>query len=816
VNLDELARLLGIADLTSRVPEGAHLRFEFGSLPQQQQAPIFALGAVALLGYGYWLYTKEGNAAKWKKIALGTLRALVVILVFCVLLEPRLAVDIERTLEAHTIVLWDESLSMSLKDRYLDEQRHRAVLEAAGITSGTDAGDLGEKQRQDIAWRIVSRARLLPRLEEKNRVKVYAFGDDARAVSTEKLSAVELKPKSPATDLARAVRRALEEEGGRTVAAVIAITDGRANKGEGPKAVALELKDRGIPFYAIGIGDPTPPKNLELAELVVKERVYKNDPVEVDVGVRHHGYAGERVPVEVLIAPADAPDRTEALTPQEVELKEDGKTVRASFSHAFKDVGSYVVTARVPVREEELVKDDNARSAPVSVIDDQSKVLVVAGSPTFEYRFLKNMLIRDKTIQLQCYLQSADEGYPQDSSTDKRLDAIPRAKEDLQQFDCICLIDPNHAGFDREIAENLQWFVGKYGGGLLFVAGEKYTTEFLRAEDMRPLVDMLPVVPDLDQADAQGRGPFTESAPFAATEEAEDNAIARLDSNLDRSKEIWPKLPGAFWHYPVVREKPGAAVLVRLADARATGREPPLVSAHFYGPGRTLFNATDETWRWRAVAPRAYERFWIQSLRYLVEGRLLGGARRATITVDKNEYMLGEAVKIRAHAKDPRLKELETPTLPVQLKTGDGELLNVTLKLVEGRPGTYEGVTMPEKRGAFELTLRLPDLMPDEKPATASFTVRLPDLEFSDPRLDEGLLSEIAQATNGALVELRPNPAHPDAVTVANLPDKIPDRTETLTVAGQPVALWDNRAVLIAAVTLLSLEWLFRKRCRMV
>ena len=77
------------------------------------------------------------------------------------------------------------------------------------------------------------------------------------------------------------------------------------------------------------------------------------------------------------------------------------------------------------------------------------------------------------------------------------------------------------------------------------------------------------------------------------------------------------------------------------------------------------------------------------------------------------------------------------------------------------------------------------------------------------------------QATGGALVMLASLPADGPPpkvvpVTLQNLPDRIPDRTETLVVAGQPVPLWDNRSTLILACTFLGLEWFFRKRCRMV
>ncbi|HZU96884.1 MAG TPA: hypothetical protein VFF73_09345, partial [Planctomycetota bacterium] len=129
-------------------------------------------------------------------------------------------------------------------------------------------------------------------------------------------------------------------------------------------------------------------------------------------------------------------------------------------------------------------------------------------------------------------------------------------------------------------------------------------------------------------------------------------------------------------------------------------------------------------------------------------------------------------------------------------------------------------VYLPPDKGTYELSLTLPDLSPTEKPAVTTINVRYPDAEFKDPRLDEQPLVEIAQATGGALVTLVPLP--PDLVgkvtpvTLQNLPDKIPDRTETLVVAGQPVPLWDNRTTLILACTLLGLEWFFRKRCRMV
>jgi len=56
------------------------------------------------------------------------------------------------------------------------------------------------------------------------------------------------------------------------------------------------------------------------------------------------------------------------------------------------------------------------------------------------------MLIRDKTVKISIFLQSADENVPQEG--DPKIDAIPRMKDELRKYDVICLIDPNPAAFD--------------------------------------------------------------------------------------------------------------------------------------------------------------------------------------------------------------------------------------------------------------------------------------------------------------------------------------------------------------------------------
>ena len=139
---------------------------------------------------------------------------------------------------------------------------------------------------------------------------------------------------------------------------------------------------------------------------------------------------------------------------------------------------------------------------------------------------------------------------------------------------------------------------------------------------------------------------------------------------------------------------------------------------------------------------------------------------------------------------------------------GDEEIA-LLLAPSKGRkqPGWYEATLVPPGQGTLEITARLPDDDPGATPASLKVLVKRPDLEFAMPRLDEETLSGIAAATSGTFV---------GPLDVAGLPELIPSRTENLVVAGSPIALWDQWHVIFLVCLLLAIEWIVRKRSRMV
>jgi hypothetical protein len=808
--------LLDFMGRADKVATDAALHFEWGHLPRGTGGLLLVLAAVASVALTLWLYRREGSANKSRKAFLAGIRLCVLACVLLLFLEPRVAVDRTRVLPGQTIVLWDASISMSLADRYQDPVLRAAMAKAAGLR---DAADLSALTRHELAWRIVAEAQLFDQLSpadaplsERNELRVYAFGDKASALPTP-YTKDAAAPTAPATDLAGALRQALAETGGRNVAAVIAVTDGRVNKGEGAAGVIAALEARRIPFYALGLGDPILPKNLEVAEPAVPPRVILGDPVVIEATAKARGYAGVDLDVVLQVAPAAGGK------PQELERRPwtppqgtEASKVVVFRNHKPEKAGDFVYTVRLATRQpqpagEEKVTEDDSKSAPVKVTEETTRVLLVAGGPAVEYHFLRTRLTREKAAKVSIWLQSAVEGFKQPGNV--RIKELPTTLEALREYDCVVLLDPNPVGFSVETAQALKDFVANEHGGLLYIPGPKYSGSFLHRAELKPLRDLLPIVPG-DLMDFTN-GAATRRAPLKATLDGGDHPATRIAADPELCRTLWSRLPGPFFSFPVRREKAGALVLVRhdveSAGNTATREGRPLVVAHFFQGGPVIFQGTDETWRWRSVAPEVYDRYWVGLMRFLIQGRLEGGRKRVELLTDKQVYHLGEPVRVRAQAFDPSYRPLLAEELVARTKIGEDEA-DLNLRPLAKRPGWYEGSFLPPRPGVLEVALRLPDDDPGKPPESVQLSVRHSDVEKTRSlSLNAELLEGIAAATSGALVA---------PLDLASLPEKIPLRTEELTVAEPPIALWDGWHTVILLCLLLGIEWTVRKRSKMV
>jgi hypothetical protein len=796
---------------------GGSARLRFARFPEGELGLLAVLALLGGMAFFFLLYTREGSLASWKKASLAFARGLVLAAAALILFYPVLEVDRQRDLRAVTIVLLDDSASFGMRDRYLGAPE---MLQETAAALGLSEDEVRSRSRAELTMAALERPswRFFERLREKNLLELYTFSDALRRPpapeprepgnpgaaespadgSAEPALRFRLEPRGPLTDLASALRGAAEEQGGTRIAAFVVFSDGRLTAGEGVAGVAELLRQRGVPVHSVGAGDPTPLRNVRLNAVLASERVFAGDPVAIDVRLSHEGYGGETVDVE-LFGEHEPPGQPalprRLLSTMQVSLAQEQREAAAHFQLALEGLGTHRLVARVAPRPDEALSDDNERGATVEVIEEAARVLLIAGAPSYEYRFLKNLLRRDRRVYLAGWLMSADPDYPQEGNVS--LTRLPDDPKELFSYDVVFLLDPDPDGLPPGYAELLQSFAGKHRGGLIYIAGEKYAVKFFRAPAMKPIHDLLPLVPDLARAESEsGRGRFHEREwPIVPALAASSHPPTRLSSRPERNRERWQEVAGFYWSLPIRRVKPGATVLLGGADpSRLSESGPqPLLAWQFYEGGRAMFGASDESWRWRATTEEVYDQFWVQTVRFLTETRLAGG-RRQLLDSDREVYDLGDIVRISALLQDEAYRPLEADTQPLAIVEPGGSTLELQLEKDPSSPGWFRAVFVPRSLG--EHRLRLPD-GPERL-----VRIEPPDLEFQEPRLDEATLRELAERTGGTYRPLW---------QAGELPGEIPDRRQTVISSDEPIPLWDNWLSLIILAGLLSLEWILRK-----
>jgi len=473
-------------------------------------------------------------------------------------------------------------------------------------------------------------------------------------------------------------------------------------------------------------------------------------------------------------------------------------------------VGRFVYTVEVPIVEGETVVDDNSRQVTVNVIDARTRVLLVSGGPSWEYRFLSRLLERDDTFDVSCWLLSADYTAVRDGNT--IIDHLPAVAEELFEYDVIVLLSPDPQAIDESWCQLVDTMVTEHGGGLLFSAGRAFAPEFLRDRSLKPLHDLLPVTLD-PEADLVlneiGHYQLTAS-PVEIPETAFGHPVMRLADDPVATKLLWQGIGDVYWHYPVLHEKPAATVLMRHGNARMRNSYGGhvLAALQFVGAGRTGFIAFDGTWRWRRYGIERFDRFWVQLVRHLAEGKLLGGVKRGMILTDSEEYSLGSAVTVSARLYDRQFKPLKRDQVEARYSV-DGESATFSLTSQPDRPGWFEGRFVPDRSGHYLVTLRLPDQLGDD-PLEIKREVHVvrPNIEILRPQMDRANLVALAEESqNGRYFEI-------DEATA--VPGLIPDLHEEIAVRSRPTMLWDNWMVLVLLLVLLSVEWGVRKWNRML
>ncbi|MFW6125422.1 MAG: hypothetical protein ACOC46_04670, partial [Pirellulales bacterium] len=660
---------------------------------------LFVIGAVALI---LWLYAREGTTASRRyKLGLAGLRIALVLLVLFMLSGAVLSVD--RTGLPFVVVMVDDSGSMSIADHYADPSLRESAAAAA-----KEAG-YSEPTRLNVAKAILTRdaGRALKRMARQHKLRVYYVSSAARLagefIREEQVGQflADLTPLEPAgeqTRLGAGLRSVLNDLRGTPPSAIVLLSDGINTDGESLADAAAYAARKQVPLYTVAIGDPEPVRDLELHDLLVDEVVFVNDQVTFEAKLTGWGVEGQQVDVVLHEADGDLPLATRTIT-----AGSDGQATRLRLTFRPTRVGDfdYVLEARPVPREFQLANNRVGRR--ISVRDEKVKVLLVESAPRWEFRYLKNLLERDTTVELHTVLQQADPEYAQEDAT--ALPVFPVRREDVFNYDVLIFGDVDPTFLSASVLQNVADFVQEKGGGLLMIAGPRHAPLDYRDT---PLETILPIeistasAPPLDLT-------ITESFQPELTPEGRASPIFRFAAEEAESLRIWRALPGLFWLFEAPNVKPAAVVLATHPSRTGSDGKLPVFVMQFVGAGKCMFHATDDTWRWRyRVGDAFFARFWVQAIRFLSRSKLLGKDRGAELTADRREYRRGEPVNLRVRFTDESLVPLADDGVTVVLERQGHESRRVALERVPTARSIFEGIFTQAAEGSYHAWMASP------------------------------------------------------------------------------------------------------------
>jgi hypothetical protein len=763
-------------------------------------APALGLGLAAVATAAVWILRRDAAGLRAGPRSLLTiLRLGAVAAVVAALFDVQRFDEHEIVVPSRVAVLVDASASMALVD---------------GTAAATEAAAIPRARR---ALDVLDDGGLLAALQARHDVAVWRFAADAR-----RLVALPtgqggddgdwrplVEPVGAETRLGEAFARVLEEEPADALAGIVVLTDGASTGGIDPRSAARPLAEVGVPVHAIGIGSDTTTASVRVADVAAPTRVFPGDRFTVTAYLQSQGLAGRRIRVELSETATAAGSERLVGDVREAELGADGELVPVAFEvTGLGGAGRRSLVVRVEPPATDREPGDDARAFEIEVVDRITRVLLLAGGPSREYQFMRAVLDRDRSFAADVLLGTTPAG---EAAARPMLGAFPETDEALAEYDAVVAFDWDWRTLDEAAQGRLERWVAHESGGVVLVAGGIFMESWLADRRPGPVRGLFPI--DLRRT-ALGEPGAAEAAtprPLRLSHEGLEAEFLRLSTDPAASAAAWESFPGFFAGFASGPPKPGATVYARLdAGDPATAVEPPVAMAgQFYGSGTVFYVGSGELWRLRAVDAGLHERLVAQIVRHVAQGRLLRGSRRGRLVVDRDRVAVGTTVAVRLVLPETGR---DAATAPAATAVGpDGATVPVPLAAEPGRPDVLGGRFVAAREGAWEIRVGLPEPDADE-PLVRRVHAQLPDLETARPRLDRGLLEEVAATTGGGARFLADAAWTPEAAR--ELAAAIPDRTRREYVSGAPDSRFKQRlntVLLSSAVGLLCLEWALRR-----
>jgi len=722
---------------------------------------ILLLGVAAAVSIVSGLISSKGLARK-RRVALFSLRLLGLALLAVAVLRPARLEDITRLRTPPLIFLFDRSQSMG----------------HGGVTTGLSLN----------AW-MNSKADRIRELSQFYKVEYLGLGIPPQVIAP---SSWDASP--PFSDDRTPLRETLEyiARTRKDLSGLVLLSDGQDTQSPDDPPLSLPF-----PVYSV-VGEDTPVKDLKIEGLNTPPVAFVRTPLTVRVRLGTSGYAPGRATVNLF-------EEGRLIGSESVQLEAEQGECQMSFTP--RRTGRWAYTVEVLPWAGETVLENNRAGFSLQVIRDKMRVLLVAGSPSWDVKFLRRRLRQDPGVDLISFFILRT---PQDLSLvpQEEMSLIPFPtrelfSEELASFDAVIFANFNYAPYvPVQYLENLVKFVREDGGGFIMLGGDRSFA--LGGYAGTPLEQILPV--ELTGYAPGGEFIGGEFRP-RLTLAGESHPIMQWKVTSSENLAYWNSLPPSQGMNWILRPKEGSYTLAENPEKRNEYGPLAFIVAGEFGSGRSLAIASDSLWRWALPnagaggSSSAYKDFWTRALKWIVHDPDMELVR---LSVPPEPVRANQSLRFQARVLDRYYAPASGAKLKGSARWSEGRR-SLNLQWNETAPGEYSSspVALPEE-GAWrvEVDARIGNTVLGKD--ALGFSVEPPSTEVMRLGINRRYLEKVSQTSEGQVVSVPESDAFLDRLVQLGRADR--------EVVGRKLdEVWPVWPLYVLALAVLGMDWGLRR-----
>ena len=427
------------------------------NLDQITIAPVFPLWLILLLFFLGFVSTivqyllLRGRLGHSRALGLSLLRLGAISFLISFAFNPSLIERKEHKLSSTIAILFDTSQSMGQPESPGKASRLEEGKKL--LTGGTNP--------------------LLKSLKEEFEVRLYGVSESLRTLDAGELSGLK------AEGMKGNLSEILKELNGKN-SLVLLLSDGNLKWNED------QLTN--LPIVTVPLGSPREYKDILIKDIKAPTLAFRGREVTIDVTIKSYGYTGLTLPVLLK-------EGNKLITAKDIRINDSPGEATASLSFVPDEVGQKNLSISIQQQFGEVLVSNNSCNLSLKIVRDKIRILMVSGSPSMNYRFMRMALKNDPSIDLLSFIILR---------TPSDILNVPTHEQSLIPFPVETLFSKEIKNFDLLIFDNLKYplylsphhlesireFV-KGGGGFAMIGGPDVVNE--GRYTMTPIGEILPV-----------------------------------------------------------------------------------------------------------------------------------------------------------------------------------------------------------------------------------------------------------------------------------------------------------------------------------